>query len=707
MSSDNLTEPATPVPSNDLLETALNAGLAAAFGEDQTPGGWSRPPLLRADPSEFDPSVQPPPLDVRCGSDDRYELLGEIARGGMGVVLKARDPDLGRDLAFKVVREEYAAHPQILQRFVEEAQIGGQLQHPGIVPIYDLGRLASGQPYFAMKLVKGRTLDDLLQERISPADERVRYVHNFLQVCQTMAYAHSKGVIHRDLKPANVMVGAFGEVLVMDWGLAKVLPKGADDAAAGCPAPEARPTVIHVPHENETASGSVMGTPAFMPPEQASGEIDKLDERADVFGLGAILCVILTGHPPFIDRLPLLTHVVKMREQLAAAYARLDDSGADAELVDLCKKCLSFDRDARPRNSSELVAAITGYITGVESRAEQERLVRAAAEARADQAVHTQREAEGRALKERKLRKMQLAFTGCACCLVVSLILGMWWDERREDQMRQERHDAAVKHQRLVDEKEAEEGKRRQLLEDQRDRKERRHQEITRLAEALSRARPRLDRTSPHPVEAVDTPPPVDYSAFRILDDRRIVDLRDWDQGKGAVTMTRRIRLMKISDADTLWFAGRTTGTSLIFRCVSPNPQTARLVVPREKERVDTQLMKASYLGVDVRDVPLNQEFEIQTVGTYWCSLQSPADWWFGVIGYRGGLRVSMLVLFPKHLPYTNDSRDALRVARPGEETAVAFTGEKTIYESQDRTWFYWEIPEPQHNHVYKFYWTW
>src|SRR5262249_28788393 len=112
------------------------------------------------------------------------------------------------------------------QRFVEEAQVGGQLQHPGVVPVYDLGRFSDGRPYFAMKLVKGRTLADRLAERKNPADERGKFLQIFLQVCQTVAYAHSRGVIHRDLKPSNVMVGSFGEVLVMDWGLAKVLPRG-------------------------------------------------------------------------------------------------------------------------------------------------------------------------------------------------------------------------------------------------------------------------------------------------------------------------------------------------------------------------------------------------------------------------------------------------------------------------------------------------
>ena len=144
----------------------------------------------------------------------------------MGAIFQGRDLDLGRDLAVKVIREEHRDHPEMVRRFVEEAQIGGQLQHPGIVPVHELGRLPDGRMFIAMKLVRGRTLAALLAARRGPDEERMRFLSIFEQVCQTMAYAHSKGVIHRDLKPSNVMVGSFGEVQVMDWGLAKVLDQG-------------------------------------------------------------------------------------------------------------------------------------------------------------------------------------------------------------------------------------------------------------------------------------------------------------------------------------------------------------------------------------------------------------------------------------------------------------------------------------------------
>ena len=199
-----------------------------------------------------------------------------------------------------------AASPRLVRRFVEEAQIGGQLQHPGIVPVYELGTFADARPYFTMKLVKGRRWRRCWTTRQDPAEDRPRFLAIFEQVCQTMAYAHARGVIHRDLKPSNVMVGAFGEVQVMDWGLAKVLARGgAADEAASPPEPEHEchphgPERTRLPTRRRPAV--VLGTPAYMAPEQASGELDRIDERADVFGLGAILCEILTGKPPYTGR---------------------------------------------------------------------------------------------------------------------------------------------------------------------------------------------------------------------------------------------------------------------------------------------------------------------------------------------------------------------------------------------------------------------
>src|SRR6516165_9029336 len=224
-----------------------------------------------------------------------YELLDEVGHGGMGVVYRARDVALNRDVAVKLLSERYAAGSPAAQRFLSEARITGQLQHPGIPAVHRVGPLSDGRPFLAMKLIKGSTLEAILKQRSDPSAERGRLLAIFEAVCQAVGYAHAHHVIHRDLKPANVMVGAFGEVQVMDWGLAKVLgaetPATVDALAAAqtrawtqfSPTPESG---------SHTQAGSLVGTPAFIPPEQAVGQIERVNERSDVFGLGALLAVI-------------------------------------------------------------------------------------------------------------------------------------------------------------------------------------------------------------------------------------------------------------------------------------------------------------------------------------------------------------------------------------------------------------------------------
>ena len=192
-------------------------------------------PGLRTDSSEL--------RDAR-ETFSRYEIHGEIARGGMGVILKGRDRDLGREVAIKVLDKKHADNPALVERFIEEAQIGGQLQHPGIVPVIEVGRRPDRRPFFAMKLVKGRTLARLLADREDPAADRHTFLAIFEKVCQTLAYAHSRSVVHRDLKPANIMVGAFGEVQIMDWGLAKVLGSRSAEREEPASADQAMATVI-------------------------------------------------------------------------------------------------------------------------------------------------------------------------------------------------------------------------------------------------------------------------------------------------------------------------------------------------------------------------------------------------------------------------------------------------------------------------------
>ncbi len=383
---------------------------------------------LRTPGEEHEPVVKPRsdemPHQDGAGSG-RYQLQGEIGRGGMGAILKGRDVDLGRDLAIKVLLESHQGNPEVVRRFVEEAQIGGQLQHPGVVPVYELGTFPDRRPYFAMKLVKGRTLASLLHERTGPAQDLTRFVAIFEQICQTMAYAHARGVIHRDLKPSNVMVGSFGEVQVMDWGLAKVLPGGG--IADEFPTPSDNDTVITTVRSGSDAdashAGSVLGTPSYMSPEQARGEVDLLDERADVFGLGAILCEILTGKPPFLggDRHDIRDRAA--RGDLTDVLQRLERCGVESELAGLCRDCLADKRESRPRDASEVARRMNSYLSGVQERLRVAELARV--------------EAQTRAAEERKRRRVTVALAG-SVLVIAGLAVGGWTYMVRQRQARAE-----------------------------------------------------------------------------------------------------------------------------------------------------------------------------------------------------------------------------------------------------------------------------
>ncbi len=268
---------------------------------------------------------------------ERYRTVETLGRGGMGLVLRVRDEDLGRDLAMKVIPgEEGRVRPvgddaertvpapgAALRRFLLEAQVTAQLDHPGVVPVHELAADAGGYAYFTMKLVRGISLADAIRlVRVGHGGWTLsRAVQMVIRVCETVAFAHTRGVIHRDLKPANIMVGDYGQVYVVDWGLAKVLPRGSGQGAAeprregtgappaarrdagGSSAHSAAPTVRADDGGSDprhaTVAGSVLGTPQYMPPEQAAGRVAELDERSDVYALGAILYEVLSGVAPY------------------------------------------------------------------------------------------------------------------------------------------------------------------------------------------------------------------------------------------------------------------------------------------------------------------------------------------------------------------------------------------------------------------------
>ncbi len=317
--------------------------------------------------------------------ESRYQLLGEIARGGMGAILKVWDEDLRRTLAMKVIlakgdaQDDVATTPvdtRTLGRFLEEAQVTGQLDHPGIAPVHELGLDSDGRVYFTMKLVKGRDLKQIFNLVFEDKEgwNETRALSVMLKVCEAMAYAHSKGVIHRDLKPANVMVGSFGEVFVMDWGLAHVI--GRKDRHDLRLRPEFASSLTSVRTERRgeldddldsplvTMDGDIMGTPAYMPPEQARGEIERLSARSDVYAIGAMLYHLLARKMPYVPQGARVSNRMMLLWVLEGPPKRLHELRKEIppELVAICEKAMSRDAAERYPNTLSLGEDLRAYL---------------------------------------------------------------------------------------------------------------------------------------------------------------------------------------------------------------------------------------------------------------------------------------------------------------------------------------------------------
>ena len=345
-------------------------------------------------PAIVDPSEKPPEdllqelvrrLGAR-GSFTRYRVHGEVARGGMGAILRVRDEDLRRDLAMKVVLSRPSgksgastpAEVKMLGRFLEEAQVTGQLDHPGIVPVHELGLDDQGRVYFTMRLVAGRDLEKIFELVHSKSEgwTQTRAVGAILKVCEAVAYAHAKGVLHRDLKPANVMVGRFGEVYVMDWGLARVL--GRDDH---------RDIRVRAPREDSTAhihtslrdsvghgsvsplvtmDGDIVGTPAYMSPEQASGDLKAIGAPSDVYAVGAILYHLIAGHMPYSPPGTEIDAIEIWRRVRFGPPDPLKQRAPDAppELVAICEKAMARGPEQRYAGMLELAEDLRAYLEG-------------------------------------------------------------------------------------------------------------------------------------------------------------------------------------------------------------------------------------------------------------------------------------------------------------------------------------------------------
>ena len=319
---------------------------------------------MRCEESGGAPSASPPVSRV-----GRYELLGELGAGGMGQVFEAWDPELRRRVAVKLVRTSDRQSGGRLARFVAEAQITSQLQHPNIVPVHDMGVSEEGLVYFVMKKVEGDSLHDVIS-RLRAGDRlmrdrwsRPRLLRVFVQVAQAVAYAHQRGVLHRDLKPANIMLGAFGEVLLMDWGLAGQISHPVVDTPA---------EPIEATERGDTAAGSALGTPGYMAPEQAEGVLTLVDERSDVWSLGAILFELLVWRRAFDGTREVF--------ELGSGYRSVPDPreadprrSTPDEIARICVRALAPRRSERFLTVASLVEAVEAFLEGSKRREEADR----------------------------------------------------------------------------------------------------------------------------------------------------------------------------------------------------------------------------------------------------------------------------------------------------------------------------------------------
>lgn len=590
-----------------------------------------------------------------------YEILGELGRGGMGVVYKARQVKLNRIVALKMVLSAQHADPRERIRFLEEAQAVAAIKHPHVIQVYDSGEY-QGRPFMAMECLEGGSLVQRLRGigKLKPHAA----AELMIKIARGVQAAHDRGIVHRDLKPHNVLLDTplptsppdtWGEPKVTDFGLAK---RGGGAEL--------------------TQTGAVMGTPAYMAPEQARGDTKSIGPATDIYALGIMLYECLSGTVPFTgeDAWSVIRQVVA--DDPEPLTRRLPGVPRDLDLI--CRKCLEKVPADRYASAGALADDLQRYVNG--------------------EAIRGPR--TGIWYETRRVMRRWWRPTAGLSAIVI-LILAAWVIPSPLDRFLHPKKEEPPKEETKPKEEDPIVKLRRQ--------------EVTRRVEALRRTKPAVDRQSPHPVFALPELPEAKLLGFKVIYDERIVDMRAWRPNPTAdpnipcfVAYQNKRELLKIAPVDELRVETRTSGRDAIMRAILPTPEKVKSFAATQPGYVGKQAMKIRQLVFDVSDMPIDTEFALQFTTTYQNSLQTPNEQWFGAIGYDGSLKTSMLMLFPAERAFHDyQLRVAtMRVDDPSKlADPVPYEGPVIVFAAEDKSWLYWEIPSPKANHVYRVDWTW